>query len=439
MYVAVLLAALTGAVEGDAALTLGAAVDTRIDTESTLLKALTHAGVRVEASSDTGFFIAARGSFLFSASVAAPRSGYTALYLQPEDLGSTLSLGLRTRSGVFRGLVLEVAPINAVHRQVFFDWANRVGHAPSNQWLAPGLTLELRFEHFSLWGMARLRPMVEEPRGYEPRAQPPKVDGFVGVDVKLPARLTLGVRGAYLEGSDGAFAHGLSSAQLVWTLNEAVEPLVDLVTYGSDPLRFSRFFAKPRESIHDFAVQLSAEGGATWSSVGYPYTIVTPGWRFGGWGDVQARLRYGDARFSLAARLHTLTQKALFNFPGFSQGGVQQPHFEVLLGAAYTVTAARLTPGLVLGLSRPASDRGLYVEDDGRVRAVLGTEEVRLAFNAKATLRWDATRWLSLLGELDFNTGQPALGDAPVQGLYGLSNTGSPALRGQLYVQLHVR
>lgn len=409
---------------------------------------------RAEVSREFGrYFLEGHASVLFS-----PLGGGGS---SVSDLGSRLTFGYRPLGFVER-VSLEVLPFNPWLRLPSFDWANAWGRPlfPAASF-APVLTAEVATKAGSVWVSARFKTVQDLLSGQQVLVVEPIVVLAVPLgpafrlearfawlnDGTSPALATLGVK-LPLTGAGGG-------ARLSWTLNEPVGPALDLMTYGSDPLRFERFFALERRRS-PVAAQVMLEGGAAGQQLADPERFGEGKTQFMGWVDLQARVRLRDVRLFATARAQSVTL-ALFDMQGFVPATALTPTQETgpliagYLGADVTIPSAKLTPGLLLRVTRygwlrsplvapggnnpiPGSlTHAVMVGPNGFIR-FLGDRPVAPFLAATASLRWEVVSFASMVTEVQV---EKDLNDYSDSGLLIVQPMSSDQLTvtAQLYLQ----
>ncbi|MGV3622042.1 MAG: hypothetical protein ACO1OB_14565 [Archangium sp.] len=236
--------------------------------------------------------------------------------------------------------------------------------------------------------------------------------------------MRFGVRGAWLPSS--MINLNLSSPQFVAsgrmevTFGHAIAPLPDFVNYGTDPSRFERLLVTPQAGE---AVQFSLEGGLLGSHLGArsPGLPVPDVRRLDGWVDVQVRVQAGEWRLAATGRLQTWQVLQPIGTPTRSVDF--EPRLLGLLGASWTARSIRLTPALLVGVSRRASATSgppsfeganpppgltgprIIVRDREDTAIYPGTESPP-KFQAGGSLTWQPIDQLVLISALDVTTGR---------------------------------
>lgn len=343
-----------------------------------------------------------------------------------QDLGTSLELAWRPPSKV-RELALIVLPFNVNSRLVSFDWANAWGRALNFQ-LSPMVLGELRMWRASGWlGVRAVRAVSgDQDHVY--------LDVLGGLDAELPASLRLEARAGFLQyGFQPTLAQLgrvepmwalLGSTRLSWTWNEAVAPPVDLVTYATDPTRFDRFFAPPREE-HERAATVLLEGGlgaqrlasrASFTEDNALMTVLPAGYV-----DLQARLRLGHTSIFGTVRVRTPSQMN-FDAPGLPIGYVttdsqyaiaEQPYVAGFVGASVQVPRLHLTPGVLLRVVSPAvlatpnlfdpavTTRRVLLTDLNTLALLPEGVAVLPAVGGNASLAWHPHPMVSAIAQVD--------------------------------------
>ncbi len=344
-----------------------------------------------------------------------------------EDLGSHVAVGLRP-GGFVEELRLTLFPYNSVTALPVFDWANRYGVVPAA--FAPAASLSLSTKVGSAFVTTRVQHR-QGSLGSSPELRP---ELFGGVSAALPAGLALDGRVAWLQYRmvEGASAPGaglpqfaiIVSGRLAWTLNEPVGPAMDFALYETDPRRFERFFVtEPRRT--SLALTLTAEGGGGVQHLRNLSTQEDMLDRPLGWGEVQVRLRVQALRLFATGRIHSATfvqadNENMRTFPLEMAGAdtTTEPHLAALAGADVTWRAAKLTPGVLFNLSRPASLRRVF--DFGGANPLPGLAGPRVllmyrdrlvplpgdyagapVLGAKFSLKWEPVGFLLVAGEVN--------------------------------------
>ncbi len=387
------------------------------------------------------FFVEARASVLLSGEQTASF----------EDLGSSITVGVRL-SDVVRRVSLEFIPFNSVNRRAFFDWDNRVGTLPSRA-MVPALTATLELERVRLWVTGRL--LVRQDTGAVGAAALPPVDPdlLAGMDVTLLDGLSAGVRGAWLPSArllapiiDPQF---IVSARVEYTWRHAVAPTPDFVNYGNDPQRFERFFTALDASGP--AAQASLEGGFAGARVSRAAMVELVA---AGWLDAQARLQFGDVRLSVTGRVQTADLLLFENSARSPSVNVtKEPRLLGLVGASWTWRPARLTPAVLLGVSRPAVLRLAPADPGGSnpppglggARTVTGDREgtvtltaeteVRARFSVGTSLTWQPADAIALLGTFEVLTQQRQACRNPTGSGVECGPDDAPLVRAQVLAQ----
>lgn len=420
LVLGLVVAAAGDPVEVSAAFTAGAEVVARDARLSDGAQGWGHLGLTVRRDFDAAF-VELSGSVLATGNL---------LTFSLRDLGSRVTLGTRL-DGFVREFRLELLPFNPVLRLPYFDWANAVGKPTAvDAAFTPALAVEARTTLGTAWLATRFRSILNHLQATNEL----RPDLMFGVDLALPAGLAFGVRGAWLQyGLHPALAQQgitresralLASGRLEWTWKEPVGAAVDLATYASDPLRFTRFFTlEPRTT--DRAATLALEGGAATQLLVSQSEFARQREQLAGWVDLQARVRLHELRLFATARYQSLTLLT-FDAQGLpptyalSDGATVLPRLTGFLGFDWRWRRAGLTPGVLLSVWRPAAItqqrfdfgganpppglegvRTVIVEPDLLLRVLPADAPVRPAGSLRFSLRWDPVAALTVLAYVD--------------------------------------
>jgi hypothetical protein len=343
------------------------------------------------------------------------------------DLGSFIEFERPFVDG--GGWRLRLEPFNPSMRLVTFDWANALGRVfPEQTGFSPVLSADLQRGAFE--GFISLRPTWHQNTTSGPRAA--YLDWMVGAKLSSSAWA--------IEARGGRFAYGPNSdllrvgitaeqwtvfgaARLSWNHGGGVDGPLDLVTYAQDPRRFERFFSRLRfESA--VAATLSLEAGAGGQPLLDPSRFMATALVPLGYADLQARLRFGQTRVFATARLSTFSfiQADAPGIPlGFapSPDGILAPALTGFLGADTSFSRWKLTPGILLRVTQPATLTRVLLDFGGNapppgfvpgafVSVLDGLNDVSVVgsvplprFAAKASLRWTPIDEVALVGEFE--------------------------------------
>lgn len=384
---------------------------------SATLSAGTHLrlGAGYEAQS---LFVEGRGSFLLS---------YGASALSFQDLGSQLAVGVR-RHGFIEEVRLTLWPFSSVTALPVFDWANRVGVRPLE--FAPAASLQASTPVGTAWVTSRFRSVLNTITS----AQELRPDLFFGVNTVLPRGFQLDARAAWFQygqvpslsqsGFEARSDGFIASGRLSWTWKEPVGPAMDFDLYASDPWRFERFFVtEPR--LTRAAVYVALEGGGGSQKLMDPDKFQTLKTQPLGWVDAQLRARVAEARLFLTGRVHSTSLEVaewtgLPPYTAFDKNSTVAPRLELLAGFDATWRAARLTPGVLVRLTRPAfvtasrfdygganppvglaGPRTVTVYDGPLLGILPYGSAVHPVMNVKFSLKWEPASFLLVAGELN--------------------------------------
>ncbi len=397
------------------------------------------------------FFVEGQGSFLL---------GFTGTQVQFQDLGSRIAVGYRSH-GFLEELRLTLWPFNSVTALPVFDWANHIGLAPLE--FAPALSLQASTPAGSVWVTSRFRQSLNNlTNSYEVRP-----DLFFGVNARLPNGFQFDARAAWFQygqvpslGQSGVKATSdgfVASGRFSWVWNEFVGPAMDFDFYATDPWRFERFFV-PEPRITRAALWLALEGGGGAQKLVDPDTFARMKSQPLGWADVQVRARISETRLFLTGRVHTTSFEAAITpgvppFVAFVKDSTAAPRLEALAGFDTTWRAARLTPGVLVRLTRPSYVQAQRFDFGGAnppsgftgPRTVLlygdnffgllpyGTP-VKPQFAVKLSLMWAPVSFITVAGELNIEKDFNFVYLDSEAGVMQAAPT-RVALRGQLLVQ----
>ena len=397
------------------------------------------------------FFAEGRASLLLS---------YAGLGLTFQDLGSQVAVGVRWR-GFVEELRVTLWPYNSVTALPVFDWANRIGVRPLD--FAPAASLQLSTRVGTLWVTSRFRALQNSLKNIS-EIRP---DVFFGLSTVLPRGFQLDARAASFQygqvpslGQSGveALSDGfMVSGRLSWTWNEPVGPAMDFDLYNTDPWRFERFFVTEAR-VTRAALYFSLEGGGGSQVLMDPDKYATMKRQPLGWADAQLRVRVSQTRLFLTGRLHSTSLEveplpALPPYSAFASGSTLAPRLELLAGFDTTWRAARLTPGILVRLTRPSSvqaprfdfqganppsglagPRTVIVYDGPMFSITPYGAQVRPLLNVKFSLKWEPVAFLMVAGELTLEKDWNDLYFDTTDGLNQPAAT-KFAVRGQLLLQ----
>jgi hypothetical protein len=371
------------------------------------------------------FFVEGRGSFQLA---------FDGINAPFQDLGSNLSFGYRPH-GFLEELRLTLWPFNSVTALPVFDWANRIGNTPLE--FAPAFSLQASTPVGAVWATTRLRRVLNNySNTYEVRP-----DLFFGVNTLLPNGFQLDARAAWFQYglipslaqsgiqkvSDGFVA----SARLSWKWNEFVGPAMDFDFYATDPWRFERFFV-PETRVTRAALWFAVEGGGGAQKLIDPEVFASTKSQPLGWVDAQFRARISETRLFLTGRVHTTSFDAAITpgvppYVAFAKDSTVAPRLEALAGFDTTWRAARLTPGVLVRLTRPSyvqsprfdfgganppsglnGPRTVLLYGDNSFGILPFGATVKPQFAVKLSLKWEPVAFITIAGELniekDFNS-----------------------------------
>lgn len=225
-----------------------------------------------------------------------------------------------------------------------------------------------------------------------------------------------------------AYAFG-GSAQLSYHFGLAIGMPLDFRVLKNDPLRASRQLS-PEEYNDATSLLIQSEFSMLGQTLQDPEQAFTTTIQSATAADVTARLKVGKWRLHALIVFREITF-LLFNTPSLQpyvdlpDGAVVQPELFASLSCDYYIEGARITPGLTLGIQRPANittspasntePLGLgqqtmiiypLTDGSGRLdsRGLLGPgENVALTFAAKLTSRFDLSPSVAILGDLSYS------------------------------------
>ncbi len=209
--------------------------------------------------------------------------------------------------------------------------------------------------------------------------------------------------------------------QLTYHIGDPIGTPIDFRLYRNDPLAVQQFYAIPHygpglsltaKSEISFVFQRLQDGDAA-SSTSTQMGIA---------GDITVILKWRKWRMQnyvvyrdLAFMLYNVPSYP--SFVDFSSGSQVHADLLAFTNIDYYIESWHLLPGIILGLRRPASITGVAdatsAQSLGAQTFVFRSEadpdvldpgdKVKLIFSAKATLRWDLSSIVSLLGELQYS------------------------------------
>jgi hypothetical protein len=214
-----------------------------------------------------------------------------------------------------------------------------------------------------------------------------------------------------------------ASAQVVYHVGVPIGIPIDFRLYRNDPLKREDFF---KEEVYDgglsfvVSTELSVLGQTLVSPDEPSTTVIQPAIA----GDVSGRVKMGFWRFHVLGVYRDLAF-ILFNVPGsppfvdFPSGIETQPEFFASAGADYHIESAHFTPGVIVGVQRPAyattsasagnnaqeslgEQTQVYLSDTQVVILNPG-DDVGLVFASKLTGRWDLSEMLAAVGEIQLS------------------------------------
>ena len=213
------------------------------------------------------------------------------------------------------------------------------------------------------------------------------------------------------------------SAQAVWHVGVPVGTSIDLQLYRNDPDVAQRFFT-PEQYPGGLAYSVSLEGSILTQTLEDPDVFARTVPQRSQAVALQARAKYNFLRAHLLGLYRTLSY-IQFDVPGlppykdFPDGTVLSPEMFIAGGVDYHFPALHLTPGIVLGVQRPASFRspdtvlggntppqGLIgsrtvVVRDANLLSILPTGYDALPiFSAKTTFKLDVSEFVAAIGEV---------------------------------------
>jgi hypothetical protein len=330
------------------------------------------------------------------------------------------------------GVELTLFPLSADRMRMGYSYkaswfgTDVFARRPGDRRLAPGARLQVNLP----WGYAFLGAkaarLTENLLGSEDTAAVVNWGGLAGLGLDLEG-FVAEIKGAYTERGTfaaqgvrglGMYLSGLSY-QVGYHRGAPIGSSIDFELYRNDPYLEQRFFA-PEAYDGGLSFVVKHEGSFLFQNLIDPDTY---GQRENQWGwafDLNAALKWGFWRFHLDAVARSLAFM-LHEVPGFTpyQGfpdlAEVRPEVWAALGADYHFEGPRLTPGLKVGLLKPATYRITDPSADGAVflgtrvvvvtgpsvRAILPVEhEASLVWTLKASLRWDYADFLGLVAEL---------------------------------------
>ncbi len=232
------------------------------------------------------------------------------------------------------------------------------------------------------------------------------------------------------------------SMQFVYHIGMPIGVPIDFRLYKNDPLQREVFF---KEETYGKGISFLVQSefsvlGQTLQDPEFPKTTTV---QWGAAGDVTARLKIGKARLHALAVYRDLAF-ILFNVPSLSpfvdlpDAITAEPELFASAGCDYYLEDARLTPGLTLGIQRPAKVTGA-TNADASAAQILGQQtlvvrsptdfqpmnpgdDVAVIFAAKLTTRWDLSEVIAAIGE--FQVSHDPNRRRLVQDLYGITTYG---------------
>ena len=213
------------------------------------------------------------------------------------------------------------------------------------------------------------------------------------------------------------------SAQAVYHVGVPVGTSVDLQLYRNDPDVAQRFFA-PESYPGGLSYSISLEGSYLSQTLEDPDVFARTVPQRAQAAALQARMKMNNLRAHVLGLYRTLSY-IQFSVPGlppykdFPDGTVLTPEMFIAAGVDYYFSRIHLTPGLILGVQRPATYKspdtvlggntppaGLVgsrtvVVRDVNLLSILPTGYNALPiYSAKATFRWDLSEYVAAIGEV---------------------------------------
>lgn len=324
---------------------------------------------------------------------------------------------------------IRFEPFNPSMRLVTFDWANVLGRVfPAVTGFSPVLSADLQlgaFEGFvALRSTARFDQATGRGAAYLDVLAGAKVTtGDVAIEARV-TRLGYGPQPVLaLQGSSEEQWGLIGASRLTWSRSGGVEAPLDLVTYAADPRRFERFFQPVDLGPKAFAATVSLEAGGGVQRLASPASFRTMTLQPLAYADAQGRLRFGQTRLFATLRVSTFAflQADSPGFPqNFALGDVPStPALAAFLGADHTFARSKVTPGVLLRLTMPATlnspslDFGGNAPPPGLIGRTVALEGLNFLsalpagavisprFAAKVSLRWTPAAVFCLVGEAE--------------------------------------
>lgn len=337
-------------------------------------------------------------------------------------------------------LVITAFPVSANRFQLGYSYDISWGGSRifKNAQAVPGLRLRWESDAaYAFLGTKATMSQVDKSDGTKELDTVWGVLGGAGLDVVDELRIEGGA-GYFYRGTidkqelrvleDGAFktapwqAFG-GSMQLSYHVGIPIGESIDFRLYKNDPMKRQSFF-KTEDYNDDLSFLVQTEISVLGQTLQDPERPTSSKVQPALAADISGKVKSGKWRYNLLFVYKDL-EYIRFNVPSLTPfvdlpaGIAAKPAWFISGGADYYVEALRYTPGIILGVQRPANlttsvDAGnnppaslgqqtLIVMSDTQITFLDPGEDVALVFASKHTGRWDLSEILSLVYELQLS------------------------------------
>ncbi len=210
--------------------------------------------------------------------------------------------------------------------------------------------------------------------------------------------------------------------QVAYHVGQSIGVPIDFRLYKNDPLQREVFFA-PEKYGEGVALVIQSEVSVVGQTLQDPDLPTSTTMRWGTAADVTGRLKMGRTRLHMLAVYRDLGF-IFFETPppgivDFPDGVPLSPELLFAAGADYYIESWYFTPGIVIGMQRPASytsgtgggtnpplslgQQTMLVRSANDLQPMDPGDEVKVATFGKITFRWDLSEILQSVGELQLS------------------------------------
>lgn len=208
------------------------------------------------------------------------------------------------------------------------------------------------------------------------------------------------------------------------TIHQGMAPRTsaDFRLYRNTPEVFDSFLHRAAPRVDGVAWRVSMEGSMLLQTLGNPDRIGGTTVQRAYAGALSGTIGFGDTQIGLDLLSRSLSYM-LVNVPGldpfnaFSEDSERSPEVLAAISAQHTLRGPRLTPGFLAGVQVPATYQGLLPQVPNQPAQLAGEQvvvvrsadnwellptgqEARIIPSMKASLRWDASPMLGVVGQL---------------------------------------